>query len=250
MNDLHVLTNYFYDKRNGVVVECGTAEGNHMPSSYMEKELGWKFIGFEVDPRFWPVLLQNRPNGLNINAALSDENGFASFTVSAWGGNSSLNMSAEHAAELISYRRTFENGSFFQNVTVPCMTWKNFIKSYKIENVDFLILDVEGCEMKVLNGMIGSEVMPDVIQIEFGYSDPTNKLRDEKTKEDFSGFIILKHKLQEMGYRFDYVQYNNAYFSKNDFWKDKQLPDKWEEESNEFTWFGYCRYNKDKCKNL
>jgi FkbM family methyltransferase len=248
--ELHILENYFNHKRNGVVVECGTAEGHHMPSTYMENELGWKFIGFEIDPRFWPILLKNRPNGLNINLALSDSNEFTDFTVSAWGGNSSLQLSEEHKKELISYKKTFQNGTFFENIKVSTITWKTFINMYKISHVDHFILDVEGCEMKVLKGMEDSLVLPDVIQIEFSYSDPLSKIKNDELKEDFSGFVILKHALEKMGYEFNYVHFNDAFYSKKDFWKDKQKPEKWVGESDEFSWNGYCRYNKNKCKNL
>jgi len=248
--ELHILENYFPDKRDGVVVECGTAEGNHMPSIYMERELGWKFIGFEIDPRFWPILLKNRPNGLNINLALSDKNEFTDFVVTAWGGNSSLELSEEHKEELISYKKTFPIGTFFEKIKVSSITWKTFIKTYKIPHIDFLILDVEGCEMRVLNGMKECNILPDVIQIEFGYADPTNTLRNEQTKEDFSGFVLIKHKLEEMGYQFDYVYFNDAFFSKIEFWNNKGKPLNWVWEDEEFKWNGYIRYNKEKCRNL
>jgi len=249
-NDLHILENYFPNKRGGTIVECGTAEGWHMPSYYLELELGWKFIGFEVDPRFWPILLQNRPNGVNINLALSDKNELTEFTITAWGGNSSLSLSEEHKQELLSFKKTFPNGTFFEKIKVSSITWKTFIKKFNVAHVDHFILDVEGCEMKVLNGMIDCGVLPDVMQVEFGYSDPTNKLKNEETKEDFSGFVVIKHKLEEMGYQFDYVHLNDAFFSKKEFWKDKTIPEKWTEENEEFIYTGYCRYNKSKCKNL
>jgi FkbM family methyltransferase len=248
--NLHILENYFHDKKNGVVVECGTAEGHHMPSIYLERELDWKFIGFEIDPRYWPILLNNRPKGLNINLALSDKNEFTDFVVTAWGGNSSLKLSEEHANELKSYKKTFSNGTFFQTIKVSTITWKTFIKTYKISHIDYLILDVEGCEMKVLDGMIGCDILPDVIQIEYSYSDPLSILRNKELKEDFSGFAILKHKLENMNYQFDYVYENDAFFSKKDFWKNKILPKNWFAETNEFNWNGYCRYNKNKCKEL
>ena len=246
----HVIDNYFPEKRNGTVVEAGTAEGHHMPSTYMEQKLGWKFIGFEIDPRYWPILLQNRPNGLNINLALSDTNEFVDFEVSAWGGNSSLEHSKEHKEELTSYKRTFDNGMFFQKIKVSTITWKHFIKSYRIAYVDFLVLDVEGHELKVLEGMKDCDVIPDVMQIEFPRCDYNQVLLNKQTGEDFSGFAILKHKVEEMGYQFDYVNDANAYFSKKEFWKDKNMPKSWAGEDEEYSWYGYKRYDKNKCKNI
>ena len=248
--ELSIIQNYFQDKKSGVVVECGTAEGHHQPSMYLERSMGWKFIGFEVDPRFWPILLKNRPNGLNLNLALSNTNQLSKFTISAWGGNSSLNHCDFHKKELISYKKTFEDGSYFKDIWVSTITWSNFIKRYKIPNVDLFILDVEGNELSVLEGMKGSEVFPDVMQVEFGYSDPQNKLINEKTKENFSGYKIIKDSMEELGYAFDYLTSNNLIFSKKDFWKDKKRPTQWIGEDERFDHFGYCFYDKEKCKKL
>jgi FkbM family methyltransferase len=250
--DLHILNNYFPNKREGTVVECGTAEGNYMPSTYLEKDLGWKFIGFEINPIDWNILLKNRPNGLNINSALSDVDGFVEFSViSSLPGNSSIQHNIVHFEELISKKVIIpsDEASFYK-LTVPSMTWKSFIKTYNISSVDFLILDVEGCEIKVLNGMQDSDVLPDVIQVEYSYSDPDNKLKNDETRENFSGFVIIKHKLQEMGYDFNYVHFNDAFFSKRTFWKNTAKPSQWLGEDDQFSWNGYIRYNKEKCKNL
>lgn len=248
--NLNAVQNYFPDKNQGVVVECGTAEGHHQPSTYLEKTIGWKFIGFEVDPRFWPILLKNRPNGLNLNLALSNSNELTKFTISAWGGNSSLEHCDFHKKELISYKTTFTDGTYFHDIWVSTITWKYFIEKYKIKYVDFFILDVEGSELKVIEGMKDSEVLPDVMQVEFSYSDHKNTLINEKEKENFSGYKIIKDSLEELGYEFNYLSENNLMFSKKTFWNDKEKPEEWFGEDNQFNHFGYCMYDKEKCKLL
>jgi len=254
--DLAIIRNYFnYDNklyRNGVIVECGTAEGWHDPGTFLEKNMGWKFIGFEVDPLFWPQFLINRSSAtvLKINKALTNIDGPVHFTVSAWGGNSSLQHSKEHQQELMGFKKTFQDGTYFKDITVQGITWNTFIKQYKITKVNLFILDVEGCEVKVLEGMKDCDVMPDVMMVEFSRSDYNNTLMNEETKEDFSGFKIIKDKLKELGYDFDYVSDNNALFSKPNFWAGKTKPTTWFGEDTQFEHLGYIRYDKEKCKNL
>ena len=252
--EISVINNYFINNNkiinNGIVVECGTAEGFHEPSVTLEKQYDWKFFGFEADPRFFPILCQNRPNSTNINAALSDENGTIEFTVSAWGGNSSINHSKIHEEELITYPAKFEDGSFFKKIIVPTMDWNHFTNIYNLQKIDFLILDVEGQEIKVLNGFTNNSILPKVIQIEFAYSDHDNLLLDTNRRENFSGFVKICKKLFDLNYRFDYVNYNNAYFSQNSFWIGKDIPSFWDGEDEEFIYRDICYYHKEKCNKI
>lgn len=247
--NLNVIYNYFPDKTDGVVVECGTSFGNMEPSVQLEKS-GWSFIGFEPDPRYFPHLVKNRPNALNLPLALSNANELVEFEMSAWVGNSSLSHSKDHTKELLGYQSRFEDGSAFKKVWVSTITWDTFIIKQKIKSVDFMILDVEGSELNVLEGMKISDVHPDVLCIEFAYSDHNNSIINEETKENFSGFKILKDDLESMGYEFDYLNDNNLMFSKKTFWENKEKPTEWFGEDEQFFWSGYCQYDKEKCKNL
>lgn len=253
--ELSILKNYFGDNinnllRKGTIVECGTAQGNHQPGKFLDEILDWQFIGFEVDPNFWPQLALNKPkaSSLKINKALSNSDGKISFTVSAHGGNSSIQHNNEHVEELKSYQKTFNNGELFKTIEVDSITWRTFIKQYNIKNVDLFILDVEGWEIQVLEGMENCEITPNVIYVEFPRSDYSFKLKNEETKEDFSGFKILKDKLTSMGYEFDYVHDCNMVFSKPSFWIGKTKPTTWLGETPIVEHFGYIRYNKEKCK--
>ena len=247
--ELNIIYNYFPNKVSGTVVECGTAEGYHEPSVSLEKS-GWKFYGFEPDPRFYSILLKTRPSGTNLPFALSDKNELVEFEISAWGGNSSLKHCNFHKNELMSYDAQFDDGTKFKKIWVTSITWESFIKRYNIGHVDLFILDVEGSELSVINGMRKSQIWPDVLCVEFGYSDHKNSLMNERKKENFSGFKIIKDILKPLGYEFDYLNHNNLMFSKKTFWVDKEKPSDWFGEDTEFHHLGYCFYDKEKCKKL
>jgi len=252
--DLTILYNYFYENEkvleNGIVVECGTAEGHHNPSFTLENNFNWKFYGFEADYRFFPILEKNRPNGTNINMALSNKNDEAEFIISAWKGNSSLNHSKIHKEELETYPDKFEDNTFFKKIKIQTIEWNTFIKKYNINKVDFLILDVEGNELIVLETFNKNSVLPSVIQIEYGYSDFDNTYLNLDKKQNFSGIIKIYNRLISLGYNFDYVSYNNAFFSLNNFWNNKTKPEKWLGEDNQFIYRDICYYDKNIFLNL
>jgi FkbM family methyltransferase len=242
--DLSLIKNYFINKgvpkTNGIVVECGTAQGNYNPSLYLENVLGWELLGFEPNPEFWSDLDKNRPNAIKIHKALSDYVGVSDFALA--GDNSSMRHNRVHIEEY--------GGRPLQHITVPTTTWKEAMAFYHIPFVDLLILDVEGCEMQVLKGMSGCDVLPDVIMIEYPRSDYDFLLRNDTTKEDFSGFKAIKDALSTMGYGFDYIRSANAMFSKHTFWDGRIKPVNWFGSDPSAEHCGYLIYDQEKCKNI
>jgi hypothetical protein len=61
-----------------------------------------------------------------------------------------------------------------------------------------MCLDVEGFEFKALEGMKTSNVLPTIMCIEYSYI----------------GLKKLTEYMRNIGYHFNFISYNNAYFSK------------------------------------
>ena len=95
-----------------------------------------------------------------------------------------------------------------------------------------------------------NDILPDVICSEFGMSDRSKGLSANKNKENFSGILKVNDCLQSLGYRFDYVKHNNAYFSKKSFWAQKQRPKEWFGEDEKFLFWGTTWYDKQKLKDV
>jgi FkbM family methyltransferase len=254
--DHHIIKNYFLNSnlevlKEGVVIECGAATGIYEPSITLEKKYNWKFIGIEPDPEQYKKLCQNRPNAIALNVGLSNLVGESSFFKSAHGkgGNSSIKHNSIHIEELKKYPARI-NGNIYQEIKIKTINWNHLINQLKINKVNLFILDVEGHELPVLEGLADSGVLPDVIQIEFSYSDPENKLIDKKNKENFSGIIKINKSLNKLGYFFNYVNYNNAFYSRHSFWNGKKIPSLWIGENEKFVWNNVCYFNKNKCLKL
>jgi FkbM family methyltransferase len=200
--DRFIFERYFPDPDiRGVFVECGAFDGLMDSSCKMFEEfMGWTGYNFEPVPSLFDLLEQNRPRARNLQMALSDQDGQVTFRHAvhprhgAYFGNGSLDHAAQHLEELE------QSGCSFETFNVTTTTWRNFIASEGVEFVDLFVLDVEGHELSVLEGMKGAAVMPHIMCVEFGHL----------------GFGRVRKALHGLGYQYDIHSHGNAYFIRQD----------------------------------
>lgn len=174
----------------GFFIECGALNGASISNcKILEDYLGWS--GLNIEPSFaFNELILNRPKSINIKAALGDvDYKIVKFNESA----------TNYAVSSFNQINPEHNNN---TVEVPIYTYKNLLSILGIKKVDFFSLDVEGFEINVLDGMIGSEALPTYLFIETHISD-----RD-----------TLYKKLSQLGYE------RIAYFHIDELWK---LPNRW-----------------------
>ena len=197
--DKFIFDRYFRNKKHGIFVECGAYDGQTECScKFFEEFREWKGYNLEPVPWLFKQLKKNRPESINLNLALSNKNGEAAFNAVNHPdyGLNCTNGSLAHSDSHLKILKEMQVS--FKKVTVQCITWDNFIKSQKISHIDLLVLDVEGHELEVLEGMSKKSILPQVFCIEFGHLN----------------FEQIKQKLEKLGYRFDLIQDANAYFIK------------------------------------
>ena len=197
--DRFIFERYFPDARlRGVAVECGACDGlTESSCKFFEESMEWACINIEAAPPLFAMLQKNRPRSFNFNFGLSNVDGVQRFKharsprVAAF-GNGSFEHSAEHLASLR------DEGCEFEEFDVRTITWRSFVELTSLERVDLMVLDVEGHEAAVLEGMTGCAVLPDVLCIEVGHSN----------------FPVLREMLLILGYTYDTSSHVNAYFVK------------------------------------
>ncbi len=79
-------------------------------------------------------------------------------------GNGSLCHTDQHTQILL------ETGCTFADIQVPLMTYRSFVERESISQVDLFVLDVEGHELDVIEGMQDCPVLPDVMCVEVGHT--------------------------------------------------------------------------------
>ena len=79
---------------------------------------------------------------------------------------------------------------------IECITYKELIERYNIKNIDLFILDVEGMELKVIEGMKGCKVLPTHMFVE----------------HEHVGLKETEDMLKEFGYKLDYSDFCNSMY--------------------------------------
>ena len=192
---------YFLNKFNGVSIECGAFDGViENCTKFFEENYNWKTINIEPLPHIFKKLKQNRPNSINLEIALSNIDQISFFKnykhpnlLYDW-GNGSITHTNEHKQQLdklCGYNNYVE-------IPVVCKTYKQIIEQLHIQHLDLFVLDVEGHELQVIDGMIGCDILPNIFVIEHGHSDA----------------FVDKLNYLNARYQLDYISYANSYFIK------------------------------------
>ncbi len=200
--DRFIFERYFPDTAiRGVFVECGGFDGvTDASCKFFEETMGWTGYNLEPVPNLFALLDHNRPLARNLQLALSDRSGESVFTHAIHPmhgevfGNGSLSHAEAHRQELE------QADCAFETLSVPTISWRDFIRQEAIAAVDLLVLDVEGHELVVLEGMRDADVMPAVMCVEFGHL----------------GLGTVRTALRELGYEYDIQSHGNAFFVRRD----------------------------------
>jgi FkbM family methyltransferase len=169
--DKVIYERYFPNKLNGISIECGAYDGLvENCTKFFEENFNWNTINIEPLNNVYENLIINRPTSINMNIALSNVNGIQKMknyyhtTLGYNWGNASINHTAEHKQELEKLC-----GNIYVEQSIQTMTYCELIKNINITSLDLFVLDVEGHELEVLEGMINCDVLPDVFVIEHGH---------------------------------------------------------------------------------
>jgi len=133
-------------RKPGVFVELGALDGKKFSNTFMlERCFGWRGILIEANPiNFARLNASGRPTcveGRCIHSAVCKE-GVGSLRMSLDGG--------ETAGELDFLTKRRQKSRAKRTVDVPCEPLSSLMARYGLASADFLSLDVEGAEGKVL----------------------------------------------------------------------------------------------------
>lgn len=143
-------------------IECGANTGYEGSISFLfEDKLKWTGLNIEPNPFCFKELAKRRPDCINENLALSNKAETVTFYMPTDGPRQLF----AGQSSMIDYTNTKWKGRKTISYQVRCDTYKNVLEKHNIKEVSLFILDVEGCELKVLEGMEGS-VYPKILCIE------------------------------------------------------------------------------------
>lgn len=203
-------------KHNGIFIEAGAFDGITHSNTILFEEVGWKGILIEPSKEGFKKCLINRPNCISVNKALVSFKDFkkSNYVKGDFNFDTMSSVDAKRTSKLRrkKYKRlnklyqlplTYILDYFKQkrktenNILVESIPLSNLLKDLSIEEVDLLILDVEGYEYSVLKGINFKIHKPEIIVIEIytnqfkkitklliknGYKTPVNLTNFSKEK--------------------------------------------------------------------
>lgn len=184
-----VIDNVLGRKTNGTFVDVGASDPFIATNTaYMEIDLNWKGICIEPHPIFFKKLYESSRTCIKYNCAVSDFDGFVDFV--AVDGYASMlsgikeNYTNEHWKRLLD--ETNQHSDNVDIIKIECKTLNSILSENNIGNIDYLSIDTEGSELKVLKGIDFEKYNIKVISAEINQT----------------GDSSVKNYLESKGYRF------------------------------------------------
>ena len=173
--DKILATLYFSGLRGGVVLESGAIDGVELSiSHYLAHAHGWRAVHIEANPFSYAALVKNRPDALNINAALCADARAVHYAMLDPADPRSAGVRAmdgilefqdgPHKEAWATVLGAADADHAFP--IVPCRPAAPLLRLFDITHVHAWVLDVEGAEPFVISAFNFSLVVVDVLVVE------------------------------------------------------------------------------------
>jgi len=153
------ILNYFKKKKNGFYVDVGCYHPIHRNNTYLLHKQDWKGINIDVSQFSIDLFNYLRPNDLNYNCAISNKNEIVKIFYQK-------ELSQLSTIENEQAKKVFQGN--IKEKEIQAFTLDKILKKDKFKDtkIDFLNIDVEGADFKVLEGLSFDKFKPELICIE------------------------------------------------------------------------------------
>lgn len=187
------VINYFNNKKDGVFIELGGLDGiRHSNTFLLEKKYNWSGLIIEPSPSLYKELKINR-NVHTENILVGDKKQenveflYIEDKTKCIGLQGVVeNYNSKH------FNRAMKelNNKSYNIIKLNMVTLQELCNKYNICKVDYLSLDVEGSELKVLEGIDFSKLDIKLIGVEINYKEDESKIYNILNK---NGYTFLKN---------------------------------------------------------
>lgn len=136
------LREVFQSKKKGFYVDIGANHPYRFSNTLWAYQKGWRGINVEPGIKNYKLLEVLRSEDININCGISNQEGELIYYEFEENG---LNTFDKEEAEKL--------GNYINVRSVPVCKLDSIFKRYKVHEVDFLDIDVEGTELQVLESI-------------------------------------------------------------------------------------------------
>ena len=160
LNAVDLIIDYiFKDKNIGTYVDVGAQHPISNNNTYLLFKRGWNGINIDLDRKNIDLFNISRPNDINLNYAISDKEGETDFYF--YHESSPINTLNKKVKE-------YQKAKISEIKKINTLTLNNVFKKINFDkNIDYLNIDVEGYEDKVLSGFDINKYKPSVVSVEY-----------------------------------------------------------------------------------
>jgi FkbM family methyltransferase len=157
-----ILSCIFNSRSNGFYIDIGANHPTRASNTYLFYKKGWSGINIDALPEAIKLLNKKRKRDININIGVSDEAAeldFYSFKSSSYNTfNKDIMEEIKSITSLIEIKK------------IQVKPLSLVLDQYKIDSIDFLSVDVEGLDLRVLKSNDWGKYRPKVVIVEdFGH---------------------------------------------------------------------------------
>jgi len=155
-NEYHENLLKYVNIKNGFFVELGGYDGFfHSPTYYLEKFKNWKGVLIEPHPKYYKRCVKNRSKSKVYNYACTNDIKNSSLILNSLNHSSYLQGTIENEDFLQEAQEGIyqKHSEYKVNVTNLTSILDSYFEKHTKTSIDLLVIDVEGTELEVLQGL-------------------------------------------------------------------------------------------------
>jgi len=193
-----ILARIFGEKKNGFYIDVGAHHPTRFSNTYLFYLKGWRGINIDAMPLSMKEFEKVRPEDINIEYPISDKEEVIKYYIF---NEPALNTFSRSESQKKNHLNGYEiiEEKLLRTSTLADILSKHLKRG---QQIDFLSIDVEGFDLKVLQSIDWTKCKPTVILVE----DLTNDL--EAVLESGS----IRKYLQPLGYKIFAKTINTLFF--------------------------------------
>ncbi len=170
----HWVLESLQNKKNGYFIDIGCNQPKYGNNTYvLEKNFSWNGIVVEPNPQHFNDIQNMRTCTKILGRPIFDHNDFVDFMIienTGLDGYSGIDETQNiHHRKMIVHQGVSKQPKF-KIVKLQAMCPKTLVKEYSVPNIfDYLKIDVEGAELKIIQNWPWDKARPTLVSIE---SDP------------------------------------------------------------------------------
>lgn len=197
-----IIARYFENKSNGFFVDIGAHHPQKYSNTFKFYKAGWRGINVDAMPGSMKEFKAIRPEDINLEVPVSDLNTKLTYYIF---NETALNTLDPEEAKL---KNQIEGYDIIKKVDLYTVRLDELLSRYlpsNITDIDFLTIDVEGLDLRVLKSNDWSKYRPELVLV-------------EELRADLET-IMLKSPLfaymKEQGYSLICRSYNTSFYRAN-----------------------------------